>query len=87
MTEYLDRLYWAILALVSGGFTWVIRTVVTNNTKVALVELQLESLKVNSNNHHKETREDIRRLVESNDKAITNQQKIMEKLIDKQLDI
>jgi len=84
MTEYTDKLFLAVLTLLSGGLAWVIRTVVTNNTKVRLVEYRLEDLKVTSKRHHEETREDIKALVSTNLESINNQQKIMEKLIDKQ---
>jgi len=82
MLSYIESVDKIVTAILTGGFFWVLRTVFTNNKKVDRLELLLEVKEKDAERRHKETKESIEGLVKSNDRAVDNQQKMMEKILD-----
>ena len=57
------------------------RIVFTNHKKITILEVKLDQKIKNDDRMHLETINSIKNLTDSNNRAIDNQQKILEKLI------
>ena len=80
MIEQLDKI---VLTGVSAIMAWLFRSVMTNNVRVSLMEQKMEQKSVDDERRHTETKTQIDRLVEVNIRAVDNQQRVLEQLIDK----
>jgi hypothetical protein len=78
MSEYLDKL---IIGSLSAAILWLFRIVFTNHKKITVLEVKLDQKIKNDDRMHLETINSIKNLTDSNNRAIDNQQKILEKLI------
>jgi len=80
MMEQLDKI---VLSGLSALSLWLFRSVFTNNVRVSLLEQKLEQKSTDDERRHTETKAQIDRLVEVNIRAVDNQQRVLEQLIDK----
>ena len=84
MDNFIDRIVYGLVGLVSTGFVFLVRTVLTNNKKVVLMEHMLDHKEKEEERRHEETKQSIDRLVETHEKAIENQNLLITKLLDRQ---
>ena len=80
MIEQLDKI---VIKGLSAIMAWLFRSVFTNNVRVSLLEQKMEQRSADDERRHGETKAQIDRLVEVNIRAVDNQQRVLEQLIDK----
>lgn len=80
--EHTGKFVTAILSLVSMAITWIIRTVLTNEKKVALLQQSLENHLTESEKRHIDLKESIIKIETQNGIAIQNQSQLVKALIE-----
>ena len=80
MIEQFDKI---VLTGLSAIMAWLFRSVMTNNVRVSLMEQRQDQKDIADERRHGETKAQIDRLVEVNIRAVDNQQRVLEQLIDK----
>jgi hypothetical protein len=80
--EHTGKFVAAALGLISMAVTWVIRTVFTNEKKVALLQQALENHLAESEKRHIDLKESIVKIETQNGIAIQNQSQLVKALIE-----
>lgn len=80
--EHTGKFVAAALGLISMAVTWVIRTVFTNEKKVALLQQALENHLTESEKRHIDLKESIVKIETQNGIAIQNQSQLVKALIE-----
>lgn len=80
--EHIGKVITAVIALIATGFTWLVRTVFTNEKKVTLLQQELNHQFMNNNKRQDELKESLIKIEQQSTLALENQTKVIKELVE-----
>lgn len=82
LEEHVGKVVTAVVALIATGFTWLVRTVFTNEKKVTLLQQELNHQFMNNNKRQDELKESLIKIEQQSTLALENQTKVIKELVE-----
>ena len=80
--EHIGKVITAVIALIATGFTWLVRTVFTNEKKVTLLQQELNHQFISNNKRQDELKESLIKIEQQSTLALENQTRVIKELVE-----
>ena len=80
--EHIGKVITAVIALIATGFTWLVRTVFTNEKKVTLLQQELNHQFLANNRRQDELKESLIKIEQQSTLALENQTRVIKELVE-----